>query len=125
MLLFVYGTLKRRFEAHEILAGSRFVSEGSISGSLYDLGVDFPAAVNDGTRNRVFGELFEIQDGLIDDIDEYEGFNPDDPDESVFVREIADISLPDRKTVKAEVYYMPENQLSRFFAHPIQDGKWK
>jgi gamma-glutamylcyclotransferase (GGCT)/AIG2-like uncharacterized protein YtfP len=45
-LLFVYGTLRRRFPRHSLLQslGASYVSKGRICGELFDLG-DYPGAV--------------------------------------------------------------------------------
>jgi gamma-glutamylcyclotransferase (GGCT)/AIG2-like uncharacterized protein YtfP len=45
-LLFVYGTLRRRFARHSLLQrlGGRYVGKGTICGELFDLG-DYPGAV--------------------------------------------------------------------------------
>ncbi|MEA2625910.1 MAG: hypothetical protein QOD06_1955 [Candidatus Binatota bacterium] len=75
--LFVYGTLRRRHaEIHErFLRTERFVAEGTISGTLYDLG-RYPGVHRmRGGRARTDGELFELRDvaATLAALDEYEG----------------------------------------------------
>src|SRR5581483_7439929 len=86
-LLFVYGTLRRDFERHRGLErlGARFVAEGSIKGALYRL-------------PRISKALFVL--------DQIEGFCPDPPDSSLFVRETTEVSLPNGERVSAWVYWL-------------------
>ena len=59
--LFVYGTLRKgHARAHRLLGAARFVSRGTVSGKLYDLG-DYPG-LRKTTRSgtRVGGEVYEL-----------------------------------------------------------------
>lgn len=53
---------------------------------LYDLG-EYPAAVFGG-NTQIVGEVLELPDdaGTLAALDEYEGFDPDDPQGSLYLR---------------------------------------
>lgn len=98
--------------------------EASIYATLYDLAVGFPAAVAEGTRSLTWGEIYDLDEGLIEELDEYEGFYPDNPEDSLYTREKVEARLPDGKTIEVETYLMPEDKLEQFFAVEIKKGEW-
>jgi gamma-glutamylcyclotransferase (GGCT)/AIG2-like uncharacterized protein YtfP len=60
-LLFVYGTLMRRFPLHHLLEGrADFVGNGQAQGLLFDLG-RYPAALPDG-GSLIHGEVYRLKD---------------------------------------------------------------
>lgn len=126
MLLFVYGTLKKGFSGHSILNKTPFKGKGYIHAHLYDLGVGYPAVViyEKPVRERVAGEIYDVQDDLLEELDEYEGFYPDNSEESLFIRKEMDVELEDRTKVKAYVYYMTDEKLKIFFAVPVKGENW-
>jgi gamma-glutamylcyclotransferase (GGCT)/AIG2-like uncharacterized protein YtfP len=87
-LLFVYGSLRRgepMFVELGLERALEYVSEGSFSGDLYDLG-DYPGAV--AADGMVKGEVYRIKDStILDALDRYEEFDPDNPQQSLFVRQ--------------------------------------
>src|SRR4051812_9691216 len=72
-LLFVYGTLKRGGRNHRLLADQRFVAKVvTVSGfAVVDLG-PFPGMVREG-GSGVRGELYEVSDCCLDELDDFEG----------------------------------------------------
>jgi gamma-glutamylcyclotransferase (GGCT)/AIG2-like uncharacterized protein YtfP len=109
--LFVYGTLLAAVvgRPHPMLAArADLVSRGSIPGRLYDVG-DYPAAVPSADGDdRIHGELYAIRPGredeLLPDLDQYEGFHPDRPEESLFVRVEAPVERQPGGTTWAWTY---------------------
>lgn len=104
--LFVYGTLKRssRGTPHELLGGARFLTTGSISGELYDLG-SYPGVYRNGASGqRVFGELFALSESTADRslkaLDRYEGRE--------FARKRVYVTLPDGGRRMAWAYVLRE-----------------
>jgi gamma-glutamylcyclotransferase (GGCT)/AIG2-like uncharacterized protein YtfP len=84
---FFYGTLKRGQRSNGLLAGQEFVGETRTAPHyrLYDSG-PFPCLVEDHARGiAVRGELWRIDDGLLDKLDAWE----DVP--HVFVRREIDV----------------------------------
>ncbi|SRR5579885_1562932 len=73
-ILFVYGTLKRGGRGSRWLAGQRFVGEAATEPKyrLYDLG-SYPGLVRDGANGlAVKGELWEVDDACLAELDDYE-----------------------------------------------------
>jgi len=74
MRIFVYGSLKRGFRLHYILADQRFVGDAITAPGfrLYDVGA-FPAMVADPDGIAVQGELYEVDDDCLAELDRVEG----------------------------------------------------
>lgn len=75
MLLFVYGTLKRGERNHRLIADQRFVGKAVTAASyrVYDLG-PYPGLVRvDVTGMNVSGQLWEVSDCCLDELDDFEG----------------------------------------------------
>ena len=70
--VFVYGTLMRGQRAHKFLDGARYVGEYSLSGYLmYNCG-SFPG-IKKTDNGYVIGEVYEITDEFLPELDMYEG----------------------------------------------------
>jgi gamma-glutamylcyclotransferase (GGCT)/AIG2-like uncharacterized protein YtfP len=88
-LIAVYGTLRGGLglpdEPAEVRTMIRSVGPCLIEGELYDLG-EYPG-LRLG-RGEVVGELFEVAGGhaALAPLDTYEGFDPSDPDGSLYLR---------------------------------------
>lgn len=124
MLIFVYGTMMKKGEAHELLSRANFVSEASLAGSLYDIGGgEFPAVTLEG-RYRIDGELYDVPETALPEIDAYEGYNPAEPEDSLFIRREVTVHLPNRKTEKAQAYIMDPGMLDIFIAEPLSRTRW-
>lgn len=87
--LFVYGSLRKGFAPPEIAETAdklKLVGEAFVYGSLYDLG-EFRALVSGG-EDEIFGQILELPDDakVLRRLDEYEGFDASNPQESLFVR---------------------------------------
>ena len=72
--VFVYGTLRRgeQRDINRLHPTPVWVGEGSVSGSLYDLG-SYPGLVTAGGAGRVRGEVYIVSDvleRLLDEIEE-------------------------------------------------------
>ena len=72
-LVFVYGTL-RRGSTHSMsirFPESKFITEATVRGSLYDLG-SYPGLVLDESSSLVAGEVYEVDDETLKQIDDFE-----------------------------------------------------
>ena len=107
--LFAYGTLLPGHAPSEIATSVnrlRSIGRGRIHGRLYDLG-EFPGAIVDATADTaVSGEIFELPEdpAVLRSLDEYEGYDPADPEASLFVRKECVIELPDGRDLDCWVY---------------------
>lgn len=76
MLIFTYGTLKKGFRNHILLAASKYVQDAVTRPlyRLYDCGM-YPCLVKDTTGNgrSIHGEIYEIDDVTLQRLDQLEG----------------------------------------------------
>ena len=107
--LFAYGTLAGTHVPQEIATAVKrlkYVGDGFIFGRLYDLG-EYPGAVLETERqNKIFGKIFEVprDPSLLKRLDGYEGFNPNRPARSLFIRRRTTISRPNQPPLTGWVY---------------------
>ena len=95
--VFFYGTLMTPFNRpgrHRVDAKLTFIGRGRIRAALFDLGI-YPAAVPTEDDSRVAGELYELLDGppVLAILDEIEGFRPNEPERSLYLRVRTDVTL--------------------------------
>jgi len=81
-----------------------FRGRGTIRAALFDLGL-YPAAVPDPT-GEVRGEVYEITDPepVLAALDDIEGYRPGRPDQSLYTRELTEVTLADGTRAVASVY---------------------
>ena len=91
----VYGSLRR---GHGIMprlvpeGRLRFTRCGRIRGVLYDLG-SYPGLIDGG--GNVVGEIYRIRTpDVLTVLDDYEDFDPENPEESIFVRRAVPLIHP-------------------------------
>lgn len=106
--LFAYGTLAERppQEIADAVNHLECVGEGFVFGELYNLGA-FPGAVIDSRRpDKIFGKIFALPDNkaLLDQLDHYEGFDPQQPAKSLFVRKRVAIRRLNKRAIKGWIY---------------------
>jgi len=107
--LFAYGTLQPGRAPEEIasvVAKLELVGEGSAAGVLYDLG-EYPGALLDpSSEKRIFGSVFRLPSDpdLLGALDAYEGYDPDAPNTSLFVRRCCMVALTDERELPCWLY---------------------
>lgn len=107
--LFTYGTLRLGHAPYEIAAAVdklRPAGEGFVHGLLYDLG-DYPGAVLDTScTEKVYGALSELpqDEEFLRHLDEYEGFDPNASDTSLFIRILHPVMLSTGGTLQCWIY---------------------
>lgn len=107
--LFVYGTLRRGGSAplsHILGEHANLVSLGVFQGKLYDLG-EYPGVIpSSNPADVVIGEIYALRkdNPILAILDEYEGYYPDQPEQSLYLRQVAPISLGPNKSLKAWIY---------------------
>ena len=92
-LVFVYGTLRRGGgRAMSVrFPNSKFIADAQVSGGLYDLGA-YPGLLLDGSNSLVVGEVYEVDDETLNELDEFEA-------SSHYRRKQVEISLGARRGV--------------------------
>lgn len=113
MIAFFYGSLKQGFAAHSLLGDAKFIGEATTHSRyhLFHQG-HYPGMVEDAQLQGVGvrGELYEIDDSLLEVLDRYEGVAF-----GLFVR--AEIELNDGRMVSAYLVRERSNTL-------IESGIW-
>ena len=106
--VFFYGTLMAGFDRRRragIDDQLTYRGRGWVQGNLYDLGL-FPAAVP-ADEGRIWGELYDTDgaDQVLTALDAIEGYHHDDPDRSLYQRNLVAVTLPEGEPVEAWVYF--------------------
>jgi gamma-glutamylcyclotransferase (GGCT)/AIG2-like uncharacterized protein YtfP len=107
-LVFFYGTLMAGFDRRRragIDAKLSFIGRGAIRAALFDVGL-YPAAVPD-PDGQVWGELYAMSDppAVLAALDDIEGYTPEHPEQSLYIRHQSDVRRPDGTNAPAWVYF--------------------
>jgi gamma-glutamylcyclotransferase (GGCT)/AIG2-like uncharacterized protein YtfP len=107
-LVFFYGTLMTGFDRRRragIEGKLVYRGRGWIRAALFDLGI-YPAAVP-AADGSVWGEVYEIAEpeGVLDVLDEIEGYSAESPEHSLYVRERVAASLEGGAGCEVWVYF--------------------
>ena len=110
--LFVYGTLQGGFSLHGHLRKglARFLGKGRINARLFDLG-KYPGAIpSRNPQETVEGELYELGDtaSQLKRLDTIEEFDPENPQDSLFVRKLTTVRMNTGRKCRAWVYFLPK-----------------
>lgn len=105
--LFVYGTLRSSQappKLHELLAPLARLGTATTPGVLYDLG-PYPGAVFGGDA-QIVGEVLELPDDseLLAILDDYEGFDANDLQGSLYLRVRRTVILADGRPLECWAY---------------------
>lgn len=107
--LFAYGTLRPGFAPSRVaplVDRLEPVGEGILWGFLYDLG-EYPGLVlGSQAGHRISGSVFRLPEeaDFLTALDAYEGFEPDCPEASVFVRLETTVEMMDGTPIACWVY---------------------
>jgi gamma-glutamylcyclotransferase (GGCT)/AIG2-like uncharacterized protein YtfP len=107
--VFFYGTLMTPFNRpgrQRVSPQMSFVGRGTIRAALFDLGI-YPAAVPSYDGRTVSGELYEMLDPalVLASLDEIEGYRVTEPERSLYIRVLTDVTLDDGRSVQAWAYF--------------------
>jgi len=101
-LVFVYGSLMRGFVNHEpFLSQAVSLGEGTTEGILYAVSGSFPGMIHgDGV---VHGEIYEVSEDELRDLDQLEGYRGTDTD--LYSRERVSVNLRIGVNIQAWAYF--------------------
>ena len=107
--VFFYGTLMSPFNRpgrQRITPKLTYAGRGTIHAALFDLGI-YPAAIPTEDDSKVWGEVHTMAEAgpVLAVLDEIEGFRPNEPDRSLYIRVQTDVALEDGRVMKAWVYF--------------------
>ena len=125
--LFAYGTLQHGHAPSEIAVAVerlRPVGRGFVHGVLYDLGGYPGAALDPQSMGRIAGTVLELPEdaSVLRALDAYEGFDPEAPGTSEFVRERQSVELSGGGKVECW-FYRYNRPLGG--ARAIEGGAWR
>jgi gamma-glutamylcyclotransferase (GGCT)/AIG2-like uncharacterized protein YtfP len=107
--LFVYGTLapdKAPASISDAVRKLVFVAPGSVEGRLYDLG-NYPGVkLSSKKKNKIRGRVYRLPSdpSVLEKLDAYEEYYPSAPNDSLYLRKLADVELSNGRTLRAWVY---------------------
>jgi gamma-glutamylcyclotransferase (GGCT)/AIG2-like uncharacterized protein YtfP len=83
-----------------------FEGRGTIAAALFDLGI-YPAAVPTNDGSVVWGEVYATSDAapVLEALDEIEGYRSSEPERSLYVRVLTDVTLEDGRVQPAWAYF--------------------
>lgn len=96
-----------------LFAGAKFIGQAKVSGRLYDLG-EYPGLLVDESSSSVIGEVYEIDDEILEKLDEIEAT-------SDYLRKQVEVS-PGNRSVRCWVY--EPNPESYSLQTLITSGDW-
>jgi gamma-glutamylcyclotransferase (GGCT)/AIG2-like uncharacterized protein YtfP len=107
--VFFYGTLMTPFNRpgrQRVESKLAFAGRGRIKAALFDLGI-YPAAVPAVDDSRVAGEVYELLDTatVLGALDEIEGYRPNEPERSLYLRVMTDVTLDSGQSRQAWAYF--------------------
>jgi|ERR1700728_3079318 gamma-glutamylcyclotransferase (GGCT)/AIG2-like uncharacterized protein YtfP len=124
--LFAYGTLQPGLAPARmapVVAKLTRVGEGFVHGALYDLG-GYPGAVPDpSSKQKIAGTVLELpeDEGVLRQLDAYEGFDPKAPEASEYTRERQSVQMAAGCVIECWFYrYKWKPDASR----AIESGAW-
>lgn len=135
--LFAYGTLQVGHEAAhrlDVVAAEPATITGF---RLYDTGLGWPMAAVGADHDRVHGQLLTLAGDHASDADtaaafaaadEWEGYDPDDPDGSPYERMVVEAVTASGDRLATHVYVSSEEKLRRHYegatVTPLERGVW-
>ncbi|MGD0345489.1 MAG: gamma-glutamylcyclotransferase family protein [Terracidiphilus sp.] len=107
--LFAYGTLQPGFapdEVAEVAAKLRPAGRGFVYGELYELSGYLGVVPDPKSKNRITGTVLELPENadVLRQLDEYEGYDPQDIETSEFVRVRQIVELSGGGTLECWIY---------------------
>lgn len=107
-LLFAYGTLRPGLapaSVADVMDAAEVLGLATVPGRLYDLHAYPGAVLDDSAPHPIHGLLLQLPTNSWPRLDEYEGFDPADPEHSLFVRTRCTATLAGGQRVAAQIYF--------------------
>jgi gamma-glutamylcyclotransferase (GGCT)/AIG2-like uncharacterized protein YtfP len=118
-LIAVYGSLRYGGSANGLMRGCQYLGKDKIAGALYHLGY-YPAFIP-GEKSTVVVDIYKIPEEWVEvflaEIDKYEGYVPDFPEQSLYNR--VEIETVMGRKVWVYVYNGKVSETTR-----IKSGDW-
>src|SRR5258708_4065272 len=107
--IFTYGTLQPDLAPDEIAHVVRrleVIGKGTVRGTLYDLGSCPGAVIDRACPRRISGTVFRLPEdgGIMRKLDTYEGYNPESPHTSLFIRRVHPVHMANGQVLECWIY---------------------
>jgi gamma-glutamylcyclotransferase (GGCT)/AIG2-like uncharacterized protein YtfP len=107
--VFFYGTLMTPFNRpgrQRVDAKLQLAGRGRIRAALFDLGI-YPAAIPAEDSSIVHGEVYRMLDvpAVLTALDEIEGFRASEPERSLYLRVLTNVTLENGGELPAWAYF--------------------
>lgn len=90
--VFVYGTLRREASNPCENYGGVHLGMSELSGAkMYALGWFPGIKLTDNPEDKVFGDVYEVDQSIMGRLDGYEGYDPDNPKASLYLRKTVSV----------------------------------
>ncbi|AOM83762.1 gamma-glutamylcyclotransferase family protein [Salisediminibacterium beveridgei] len=121
LYVFVYGTLLRGEANHGLLASASLVEERAVTnGFLVDTGNGYPALVESETE-KTFGELYQIVESDLPNLDELEGYTSPGHLSNLYERKVQLVKGQSGRDYAAIVYVFEQDR----GMIPIDGNDWR
>lgn len=116
--VFVYGTLKRGGRFHKALQDSTFLGEARTKHLYGAYWNRYPVVTRKLSELQVHGEVYEVDDVVLKELDQIEG-HPD-----LYIRDSVPVILDSGKEIEVLMYFLDLNEaeLYRHKAYPAENG---
>lgn len=112
--IFVYGTLKKGFSNHWYLEKSKYLGIGKTipKYQMYpSKNYFFPFLLKSEPNNNIVGEVYEIDEKTLIELNILEDFP------NMYLRELIDVEFEDGNIIKAYIYYKNEENYKNFIIY--------
>ncbi len=100
--VFVYGTLRKGGSNHFRMAGTEFAGEGKVAGRMWKL--DWYPVLILGGETFVKGEIYRVDDRILEELDRFEGITPDPTVSREYRRVMTAVNLSGGGTADAWIW---------------------
>lgn len=122
--VFIYGTLRRGGALHPVIEDSKFMGEAVATGIMFSLG-RFPGVHFLPDAGRIYGEIYKVTPETLNKLDAIEGFHPDKPEISMYVRRRIEPLIPMGKIfVRAKEVWAYEYRTEGAKFPRVPHGDW-
>ncbi|KAA0257868.1 gamma-glutamylcyclotransferase [Deferribacter autotrophicus] len=120
--VFVYGTLRKGFPAHNILMSkAKYMGEAKVNGELYHLPFGYPV-MYESDQGQVFGEVYEVSDEILSQLKGYEGVDKLNP----IYKMINGKTVLDGKTIECYIFVgtLGKKKIVQTIGTKVEGGDW-
>ncbi len=117
MKVFVYGTLRSGYGNNVLLHNATFLGEATTNGTMYSMGY-IPFVSLKSRDTVVHGEVYEINEDILRNLDRLEGYNARMPEHSFYNRSLVETS----PYGEAFIYHIDSREAEH---NKIPSGDWR